>query len=247
MAFSRKIGIELSEQIVLPVAQSRSSLSIYLTVVDASCLNSVLILKRALIHSMTNRGGKRENAGRPRGQGQFGEPTIAIRIPQSQEPVIRNFLSTLIAQRTQRNQDTVTAIFALSPAKQNFLLPLYTSKVVAGFPSPADDHVEKRLNPNDYLISNDSSTFFVQVKGDSMVDAGIFEKDVLVVDRSRTAQTGDIVLAVLDGEFTIKILGQSETGTCLIPANKNYPVIQIKENQSFEVWGVITGSMRKFK
>jgi DNA polymerase V len=196
---------------------------------------------------MTNRGGKRENAGRPRGQGQFGESTVAIRIPQSQETVIRDFLSTLIVKRTQQNQDTVTAIFALSPAKHHFLLPLYTSKVVAGFPSPADDHVEKRLNPNDYLIVNDNSTFFVQVKGDSMIDAGIFEKDVLVVDRSRTAQTGDIVLAVLDGEFTIKILGQSEAGACLIPANKNYPVIQIKENQSFEVWGVITGSMRKFK
>jgi len=207
------------------------------------------IISLNIIHSMsmTNRGGKRENASRPRGQGQFGESTVAIRIPQSQEPVIRDFLSTLIAKRTQQNPGTVTAIFALSPAKQHFLLPLYTSKVVAGFPSPADDHVEKRLNPNDYLIANDSSTFFVQVKGDSMIDASIFEKDVLVVDRSRTAQTGDIVLAVLDGEFTIKILGQSGTGACLIPANRDYPVIRIKENQSFEVWGVVTGSMRKFK
>lgn len=196
---------------------------------------------------MTNRGGKRENAGRPRGQGQFGEPTVAMRIPQSQEPVIRDFLSTLIAKRAQQNPATVAEILGLSAAERDVLLPLYTSKAVAGFPSPADDHVEKRLNPNDYLIDNDSSTFFVRVKGDSMTDAGIFEKDVLVVDRSRTARAGDIVLAVLDGEFTIKILGQSETGTCLIPANKHYPVIRVKEGQSFEVWGVVTGSMRKFK
>jgi DNA polymerase V len=68
-----------------------------------------------------------------------------------------------------------------------------------------------------------------------------------VVDRSRVAQVGDIVLAVLDAEFTVKTLGKSRTGARLIPANKNYPVIEVKEGQSFEVWGVVTGSMRRFK
>jgi DNA polymerase V len=80
-----------------------------------------------------------------------------------------------------------------------------------------------------------------------MINAGIFDDDVLVVDRSRVAQIGDIVLAVLDAEFTVKTLGKSKQGARLIPANNNYPVIEIKEGQSFEVWGVITGSMRKFK
>lgn len=80
-----------------------------------------------------------------------------------------------------------------------------------------------------------------------MIDAGIFEDDVLVIDRSTIAQIGDIVLAVLDGEFTVKTLGRSKQGARLIPANKHYPVIEVKQEQSFEVWGVVTGSMRKFK
>ena len=195
---------------------------------------------------MSNRGGKRDNAGRPPGQGRYGEATVPMRIPQSQEPVIRDFLAALNARRAQQ-QHNVAEILQLDSPGAPLSLPLYSSKVAAGFPSPADDHVEKRLNPNDYLISNDSSTFCVRVKGDSMIDAGIFENDVLVVDRSRVAQLGDIVLAILDGEFTVKILGKSKHGPRLIPANANYPVIDIGEAQFFEVWGVVTGSMRKFK
>jgi DNA polymerase V len=80
-----------------------------------------------------------------------------------------------------------------------------------------------------------------------MTEAGIFDNDVLVIDRSKTQQNGDIVLAILDGEFTVKILGKSKKGVTLIPANQNYSVIEIKEEQSFEIWGVVTGSMRKFK
>jgi len=96
-------------------------------------------------------------------------------------------------------------------------------------------------------VENDAATFFVRVKGDSMIEAGIFDNDVLVIDRSKAQQTGDIVLAILDGEFTVKILEQSKKGVNLIPANRNYSVIEIKEEQSFEIWGVVTGSMRKFK
>lgn len=127
-------------------------------------------------------------------------------------------------------------------------LPLFLAKVAAGFPSPADDHVETRLSPDDFLIENENSTFFVRVHGDSMIDAGIFNKDVLVVDRALTPHTGDIVVAVLDGEFTVKTLGRSRSGgACLIPANSAFPVIHVKEHQQFEVWGVVTGSMRKFR
>ena len=79
--------------------------------------------------------------------------------------------------------------------------------------------MEKRLNPSDYLVQNDSATFFVRVKGDSMIDAGIFDNDVLVVDRSRVPAIGDVILAILDGEFTVKTLGKSKSGARLIPAN----------------------------
>ena len=143
-----------------------------------------------------------------------------------------------------RNVSQIYPIGLLSPT---FDLPLYTSSVPAGFPSPADEHVEQRLNPNDYLIDNESATFFVRVQGDSMIDAGIFNGDVLVIDRSRKAKVGDIVLAALDGEFTVKILGKNKIAPRLIPANKDYPVIEIGEGQSFEIWGVVSGSMRKFK
>ncbi len=196
---------------------------------------------------MTNRGGKRQGAGRKPGGGKYGEPTTALRVPVSQAPVICDFLEAWNSKQERIGQDNVIELIEFDEAQKALSLPLYTTKVAAGFPSPADDHVEKRLNPSDYLIENDSATFFVRVKGDSMIDAGIFEDDVLVIDRSRVPVIGDVVLAVLDGEFTVKTLGRSKNAARLIPANKNYPVIEVKEHQAFEVWGVVTGSMRKFK
>lgn len=196
---------------------------------------------------MPTRGGKRDNAGRPKGTGKYGESTTVLRIPTSQENTVKDFLSALEQKRQREGQHNVVEIIGASADKSALAFPLYISKVQAGFPSPADEHVEKRLNPSDYLIDNDNDTFFVRVKGDSMIDAGIFEEDVLVVDRSRLAQLGDIVLAMLDGEFTVKTLGKSRTGARLLPANKNYPVIEVGAEQSFEIWGVVTGSMRKFK
>lgn len=192
--------------------------------------------------SSKNRGGPRPGAGR-----KTGEPTTVLRVPTSQTAPIRDFLSALSRKRIRDGQDNVVDITELAQESPPVSLPLYSTKVAAGFPSPADDHVERRLNPNEYLVDNDTATFFVRVKGDSMMDAGIFEDDVLVIDRSRVPQIGDIVLAMLDGEFTVKTLGKSKSGARLIPANKLYPVIEISEEQSFEIWGVVTGSMRKFK
>jgi len=128
-------------------------------------------------------------------------------------------------------------------------LPLYGSKVSAGFPSPAEEHVEQRLNPNDYLIDQEDATFFVTIQGYSMIDVGLLPKDKAVVDRSKKPAIGNIVVAVLDGEFTIKILSRKKDGTpVLLPANAagDYTAIEIKEGMSFEVWGVVTGSFRRF-
>lgn len=191
-------------------------------------------------------GGKRPGAGRKPDGGQ-AEPSIVMRVPVSQTGTVRDFIAALQKKRQHEAQHNVIELSQLVPDARVMTLPLYTTKVVAGFPSPADDHVEKRLSPSDYLVQNDSATFFVRVKGDSMIDAGIFENDVLVVDRSVEARVGDIVLAILDGEFTVKTLGKSKQGPRLMPANKNYPVIEVKEGQTFEVCGVVTGSMRKFK
>lgn len=192
-------------------------------------------------------GGKRPGAGRKPGSGKYGEATTVIRVPQSEVGNVRDFLGALEQKRQRAGQDNVAEFVALGPTERELALPLFTTKVAAGFPSPADSHVERRMNPSDYLVENDGTTFFVRVKGDSMIDAGIFEGDVLVVDRAPVAQIGDIVLAMLDGEFTVKTLGKSKLGPRLIPANKHFPVIDIQEGQSFEVWGVVTGSMRKFR
>lgn len=191
-------------------------------------------------------GGKRPGAGRKPGN-RVAEPSTVMRIPVSAAGTIKDFLAALNRKRALQGHDNVADIVELARPAKSVTLPLYTSKVAAGFPSPADDHVEARLNPNSFLVDNEDTTFCVRVKGDSMIDAGIFDNDVLIVDRSRVAQIGDIVLAILDSEFTVKTLGRSKQGARLIPANQNYPVIEIKEGQSFEVWGVVTGSMRKFK
>jgi DNA polymerase V len=128
-------------------------------------------------------------------------------------------------------------------------LPLYGSKVSAGFPSPAEEHVEQRLNPNDYLIDQQDATFFVTIQGYSMIDVGLLPKDKAVVDRSKKPAMGNIVVAVVDGEFTIKILSRKKDGTpTLLSANASgdYAPIDIKEEMSFEIWGVVIGSFRRF-
>ena len=191
-------------------------------------------------------GGKRPGAGRKPGNS-MALPTKVIRVPINTAETIKNFVSTLTRKHALQTHVDLPDLIQFIQTRQHIFFPLYTSKVAAGFPSPADDHIEQRLNPNDYLIKNDTATFFVRVKGDSMIEAGIFDNDILVIDRSKTQKTGDIVLAILDGEFTVKILEQSGKGVRLVPANRNYPTIKIKKEQSFEIWGVVTGSMRKFK
>ena len=119
-------------------------------------------------------------------------------------------------------------------------LPLFLESVSAGFPSPADDYLEGRLDLNDHLIRNPSATFFVRVTGDSMVDAGIYSGDILVVDRSLEAKDGNIVIAVIDGELTVKRLQRAKNKIYLLPENANYKPIEITSEMNFEVWGVVS-------
>ncbi len=127
-------------------------------------------------------------------------------------------------------------------------IPLFSSKASAGFPSPADDHLESRLDVTEYLIDQADATFFAMVTGDSMRDAGLLENDIVVVDRSKKPVISNIIIAIIDGEFTIKSLGQSKSGRpILIPANPDYPIIEIKDETDFQVWGVVTGSFRRFR
>ncbi|MDP2152225.1 MAG: translesion error-prone DNA polymerase V autoproteolytic subunit [Methylotenera sp.] len=194
------------------------------------------------------RGGPREGAGRRVGSGKFREPTSVVRIPTSQEPVIKDFLAAYQKKRLNTDMDAVSEFMLPSLNRTQVSLPLFSSKVSAGFPSPAEEHVEKRLDPNDFLIDQEDATFFVTIQGYSMMDVGLLPGDKAVVDRSKTPNIGDIVLAVLNGEFTIKTLGRHKSGPPrLLPANKDFKPIEITEEMQFEIWGVVTGSFRRFK
>jgi DNA polymerase V len=129
-------------------------------------------------------------------------------------------------------------------------LPLFESKVPAGFPSPADDHVVERLDTNEYLIDQVDTTFFVTIQGDSMVEVGLMPGDQAVVDKGKSPMPGDIVLAMIDGEFTVKTLAIHKSGKPqLLPANssgKHMPIL-IQESMHFQVWGVVIGSFRRFR
>ena len=121
--------------------------------------------------------------------------------------------------------------------------PLYSSKVSAGFPSPADDNLEKTLDLNSYLIKRPAATFFVRVNGDSMINAGINDNDILVVDRSIKPSHGKIIIAVLDGQMTVKRLYKSSGKIMLVPENDLYKPIEIQDHMNMEIWGVVTSSV----
>lgn len=124
-------------------------------------------------------------------------------------------------------------------------IPLYTNSVHAGFPSPADDYLEKELDLNELIVQHPAATFYVKVQGHSMQSEGIFSGDILVVDRSLTAYNKNIIIAVLDGEFTVKRLVKEENNIYLISENNSDRRIKINPESQFEVWGVVTYVIHK--
>ena len=118
-------------------------------------------------------------------------------------------------------------------------IPLFTDQVPAGFPSPATDYCERKLDLNELCIKKPAATYFVRAQGDSMIGAGIFPGDVIVVDRSLTAVHGDIVIASLNGELMLKKL-ETQPETRLLPMNKNYEPIVIPEGADLDIFGVAT-------
>lgn len=132
----------------------------------------------------------------------------------------------------------------LKPGKKFFERNLSDNTVQAGLPMPAFNESSESLNIDNYLIDEPSNTVLITVKGDSMIDAGILNGDVVIVKRTSKANLDDIVVANIDGEFTLKTLGRVNGEYVLIPANKDYPVI--KPEESFEIFGVMSGLFRKF-
>ncbi|MCB1081495.1 MAG: translesion error-prone DNA polymerase V autoproteolytic subunit [Chlamydiia bacterium] len=130
-------------------------------------------------------------------------------------------------------------IYKFEEAKKT-LLPLFSHQVKAGFPSPADDHIEQKLDLNHYLIQHPAATFFVRVEGNSMKNAGISSGDLLIVDRALSPKDGKIILAVLNGEFTVKRIRMQGKKLFLNPENPHFSPLEITEDMDFQIWGVVT-------
>lgn len=205
----------------------------------------------------SKRGGKRSGSGRPVGSGKYGEPTKAIRVPEGSITHINHFLknhyknkpdNSDVEQTVQHGNVSVLGIAGHFAAEDtNTHIPVYSSKVAAGFPSPADDHVESAIDLNDYLIEKPGTTFMLRVEGESMKDAGILPDDILIVDRSKKAIHNKIVIAAVDGELTVKRLYHRGNTVKLLPENPDYPEILIKREADLVIWGVVIGSFRRFQ
>ncbi len=122
---------------------------------------------------------------------------------------------------------------------------IFDAFVPAGFPSPAADYEQDRLDLNKHLVRNPAATFFVRVTGDSMIGAGIHDGDLLVVDRSLEPRDKNVVIAVLDGELTVKRIRLMRGKIVLVPENESYPSREITTENEFEVWGVVTNVIHK--
>lgn len=140
----------------------------------------------------------------------------------------------------------ISDLISPNPSVEPLTVPLFCDLIKAGFPSPADDYSDSSLDFNEYLIKNKAATFIVRVQGDSMAGAGINTGDLLVIDRSIRPVNNSIVVAVMNGEFTVKRLVKEMGRYYLHPANPDYPVIKITEEMGFQVWGVVTHAIHSF-
>lgn len=140
---------------------------------------------------------------------------------------------------------SVSAIYGFEQSTK-VLRPLFACGVSAGFPSPAEDYIEQRLDLNELLVQNPAATFFVRVNGESMTGAGINHEDILIVDRSLEPTSGKIVVAIIDGEFTVKRLYKDDNSCRLLAENPDYPAIEITEESGCEVWGIVTSAIHQF-
>lgn len=166
---------------------------------------------------MSPRGGARSGAGRPK-----GEETKVMRIPMGK---VRDVMEIIDGE--------------------SYDIPMYSGKVQAGMPEMTDDYIEGMVNLNSLLIGNPKETFFVRATGDSMIDAGIFSNDTMIVDRSIQAKNNHIIIAAINGELTVKRLSIQQNGSVLLmPENSQFSPIEVTEESDFHIWGVVTNSIR---
>lgn len=172
------------------------------------------------------RGGYRKGSGRPTGTGRWGETTKPVRVPESKIDAVKAFIA--------RGEEFPT-------------LPLFTSQIPAGSPSPTDDHIDANINLHDHLVHSPENTFFLRAKGESMINAGIFDGDIMVIDQSISPRHGNIVIAGINGDLTVKRLEHlGPNNLRLMPENPNYEPIEIPEDADFRLWGVVTSVIHQF-
>lgn len=128
----------------------------------------------------------------------------------------------------------------IAKTQKQYAIPLYSCAISAGFPSPADEYLEGKLDLNQHLIHNPLATYFVRVSGESMIGAGIHPGDLLIVDRAIEARDGKIVIAVVDAELLVKRLKLRGNQPYLVAEHPDYPELKITEAMSFQIWGVVT-------
>ena len=180
-------------------------------------------------------GGFRAGAGRKK-----SEETKVIRVPESKILDIKEYLKSL------KKENEITDIRQFDPVTK-IEIPLAMERVQAGFPSPAQDYIDKKLDLNEFLINNANATFIVRANSLSMLNAGIDINDALIVDRSIEAKHRDLVIACIDNELTVKRLIVDVKGCWLKAENDEYPDIHPAEGQQFEIWGVVTNVIKKFR
>lgn len=186
-------------------------------------------------------GGKRPGAGRKSGSGRYGEATKVMRVPKSSVHEVKKMLLNLPRKiQPEPERTKAEALFRPDLRASPNRKTLYANRVAAGMPSPAEDYTEGLLDLNEHLMRNLETTFFVRVSGDSMIEAGIHPGDLLIVDRSLRPANGKVVIAVINGELTVKRLFKEKNKLYLTPENPNYPAIEIKEEMDFMIWGVVT-------
>ena len=188
----------------------------------------------------TGRGGRRIGAGRKPGTGAYSEPTKPIRVPESHVATVLNYLS---AYRKTLELPSSALPVATDAARQT--IPVMSHRVPAGFPSPADDYVQDRVDLNEHLILHRDASFILRVSGWSMVGAGIHDGDEIIVDRAIDPQDGHVVVAVVGNELTVKRLRKDGKSIRLVAENPDFPDIEFLEGEELTIWGVVTRVLHK--
>ena len=200
-------------------------------------------------YHMSSHGGKREGAGRKTSASPYGEPTEVVRVPHSAKPVILDYLEAIKRIRSRGPIANLPTLILPDDQPSTVMLDLYSTRIYAGLPNPAEDHVDQRIDINSFLVEQEDGSFIAQVGSDSLKDIGLVRNHYVVINRKREAAVGNVIAAVVDNEFTLKILSRTKDGRPLLKkanSDPQYRDIEIKEGMQFEVWGVVTGGFVKF-